>query len=72
MTTTDLMLVADSLIEYAIKHIEDAALFGRAVEVLRKLEYVESADALNRYRASMTALLGEGIVDRINLYSVKS
>ena len=50
------MLVADSLIEYGIHNIRDEALFGRTLEVLRKIGSPAAADALERYRESIREL----------------
>ena len=69
LTIVDQMLQADALVEYGIKHVKDVVLFGRALDVLRKMDYIEAADALERYRASLFDIFPESLdVDRIQEY----
>jgi hypothetical protein len=56
LSLTQTMLMADALIEYAVKHVLDDALFSRSVEVLRAIEYATAADALQRYSDSLDDL----------------
>jgi len=72
LTATQLMLVADALIEYGFRNVSDDALFGRTVEVLRQIEYTTTADSLKRYRDSLDDLGGASLIARIGDYSVKA
>ena len=70
LTATDTMLVADALIEYAVRNIRDEALFARAVEVLRTIGSPAAADCLVRYRDSVRELTPESFdANLVRLYA---
>lgn len=53
LSLMDAMTAADALVDYGIKNVDRRVLFGNIVHALESLGYVESAESLRRYAATL-------------------